>query len=74
MGGFNFERIYKKAFTLDDDRLKNLGDGNYFVELLAHINWSSGQILRKYPLSARRGDSGYFLLQSGFAFQLCLAF
>ena len=27
----------KKGFALDDDRLKNLGGGNYFDELLAHI-------------------------------------
>ena len=27
----------KKGFALDDDRLKNLGDGNYFDELLARI-------------------------------------
>ena len=27
----------KKGFALDDDRLKNLGGGNYFDELLARI-------------------------------------
>lgn len=27
----------KKGFALDDDRLKNLGDGNYFDELLSRI-------------------------------------
>ena len=27
----------KKGFALDDDRLKRLGGGNYFDELLAHI-------------------------------------
>ena len=27
----------KKGFALDDDRLKRLGEGNYFDELLAHI-------------------------------------
>ncbi len=27
----------KKGFDLDDDRLKNLGGGNYFDELLARI-------------------------------------
>ena len=27
----------KKGFALDDDRLKNLGDGNCFDELLARI-------------------------------------
>ena len=27
----------KKGFALDDDRLKNLGSGNYFDELLARI-------------------------------------
>ena len=27
----------KKGFALDDDRLKNLGGGNYFEELLARI-------------------------------------
>lgn len=27
----------KKGFALDDDRLKNLGDGNYFDELLDRI-------------------------------------
>ena len=27
----------KKGFALDDDRLKRLGDGNYFDELLARI-------------------------------------
>ena len=27
----------KKGFALDDDRLKRLGGGNYFAELLAHI-------------------------------------
>ena len=26
-----------KGFTLDDDRLKNLGGGNYFEELLSRI-------------------------------------
>ncbi len=28
----------KKGFALDDDRLKNLGGGNYFDELLARIS------------------------------------
>ena len=37
MGHFYFERIYEKRFALDDDRLKNLGGGNYFDELLARI-------------------------------------
>lgn len=27
----------KKGFALDDDRLKRLGGGNYFSELLARI-------------------------------------
>jgi hypothetical protein len=27
----------KKGFALDDDRLKNLGGGKYFDELLARI-------------------------------------
>ena len=27
----------KKGFALDDDRLKRLGGGNYFDELLARI-------------------------------------
>lgn len=27
----------KKGFALDDERLKNLGGGNYFDELLAEI-------------------------------------
>ena len=27
----------KKGFALDDDRLKRLGGGNYFAELLARI-------------------------------------
>ena len=27
----------KKGFALDDDRLKNLGGGNYFDELLSRI-------------------------------------
>jgi hypothetical protein len=27
----------KKGFSLDDDRLKNFGGGNYFDELLARI-------------------------------------
>lgn len=27
----------KKSFVLDDDRLKNLGDGGYFKELLERI-------------------------------------
>ena len=58
----------KKGFALDDDWLKNLGGGNYFVELLAHINWSSGQILRKYPLSAKRADNGYFYCSQFFLF------
>lgn len=36
----------KKGFVLDDDRLKNLGGGNYFDELLARIRdiRSSGKV------------------------------
>lgn len=37
MGYGNFKRIYEKGFALDDDRLKRLGGGNYFDELLARI-------------------------------------
>lgn len=37
MGYGNLKRIYKKGFALDDDRLKRLGGGNYFDELLARI-------------------------------------
>ena len=33
----DFKRIYEKRFALDDDRLKRLGGGNYFDELLARI-------------------------------------
>ncbi len=49
----------KKGFALDDDRLKNLGGGNYFDELLSRIRdirssekvfleKSSGNICNKY--------------------------
>ena len=31
------KEFMKKGFVLDDDRLKNLGGGNYFDELLARI-------------------------------------
>lgn len=31
------KEFMKKGFVLDDERLKNLGDGNYFDELLARI-------------------------------------
>ena len=31
------KEFMKKGFVLDDDRLKNLGGGNYFDELLSRI-------------------------------------
>lgn len=39
----------KKGFALDDDRLKRLGGGNYFDELLAHIRdiSSSEKVFRR---------------------------
>ena len=37
MGIEHFERIYKKGFAIDDSRLKRLGGGHYFDELLARI-------------------------------------
>ena len=48
----------KKGFALDDDRLKRLGGGNYFDELLAHIRDISSsekvfwrKILKIYAIS-----------------------
>ncbi|WP_334302547.1 RhuM family protein [Enterocloster lavalensis] len=32
-----FKRIYEKGVALDDDRLKNLGGGNYFDERSSRI-------------------------------------
>ena len=37
LGYGNLKRIYEKGLALDDDRLKRLGGGNYFDELLARI-------------------------------------
>ncbi len=37
MGNRDFKGIHEKGFALDDDRLKNLGGGNYFDELLSRI-------------------------------------
>ena len=37
MGNRCIKGIHEKGFAMDDDRLKRLGGGNYFDELLARI-------------------------------------
>lgn len=37
MGDKPYQRIYEKSFVLDDNRLKELGGGRYFKELLERI-------------------------------------
>ena len=37
MGNEYIKGVHQKGFTMNDDRLKELGDGGYFKELLERI-------------------------------------
>ena len=58
-----------KGFALDDERLKNLGGGNYFDELLAHIRRYSA-----FLTASSLGKDPFFVTFRKLEFTVSIAF